>query len=177
MRDRRSAPRWVLVVWAALAAGLVVGLGLWIVHGILQGVPGPVVAGVYLDGAGDVAVVAVYMVSATALATVSAVMVSRVPWNRIGWILGVVAVWMVAMFDIIMVLFFLHSPGDPRMDLANWLGTWTFVLFVPTGLVLMIFPSGSLPCATVADPALVGDPWHCGLGWIGGHRAWNRPRE
>jgi len=116
MRDSQSA-RWVLIVWAALAAGLVIGLGLWIVHGVLRGVPGPVVAGVYLDGAGDVAVVAVCMVSATALATVSAVM----------------------------VLYFLHSPGDPQMDLANWLGSWTFVLFVPTGLVLMVFPSGSLP--------------------------------
>jgi hypothetical protein len=145
MRDSQSAPRWVLIVWAALVAGLVVGLGLWIVHGILHGVPGPVVAGVYLDGAGDVAVVAVYMVSATALATVAAVMVSRVPWNRIGWILGAIAVWMVAVFGLIMVLYFLHSPGDTQMDLANWLGTWTFVLFVPTGLVLMIFPSGSLP--------------------------------
>ncbi len=97
MRHSQSAPRWVLIVWVALAAGLVAGLGLWIVHGVLRGVPGPVVAGVYLNGAGDVAVVAVYMVSATALATVSAVMVSRVPSNRIGWILEAVAVWMVAM--------------------------------------------------------------------------------
>ena len=145
MRDSRRAPRRVLIAWIALAAGLVFGLGLWIVHGILGGVPGPVVAGVYLDGAADIAVVAVYMLSATALATVSAVMVSRVPWNRIGWILGAVAVWMVATFDIIMALYFIHSPGDALGELANWLGTWTFVLFVPTGFVLMIFPNGSLP--------------------------------
>ena len=36
-----------------MAAGLVAGLGLWIVHGVLHGVPGPVVAGVYLNGAGE----------------------------------------------------------------------------------------------------------------------------
>jgi hypothetical protein len=145
MRGNGVAPRWVWIVWLALAGSLLLGLGLWIAHGVLGGVPGPIVAGVYVDGAVDVAVLAVYIVTAAALATVAAVMVARVPENRIGWILGGVAVWMVVTFLVIMMLFFLHEPGDEQTALANWLGTWTFVLFVPTALVLMIFPTGTLP--------------------------------
>lgn len=93
----------------------------------------------------DAVVVVVYIVAAGALATVAAVMVARVPDNRIGWILGAIAVWMVVTFLLIMVLYHLHSPGDTQTALANWLGTWTFVIAVPTSLVLMIFPSGKLP--------------------------------
>jgi hypothetical protein len=143
--QNRRAQAWVWTAWLAMLAALLVGLGLWIVQASLRGVPGPVVAGVYVDGAVGVAVLAVYIVTAVGLAAVAAVLVARVPNNRIGWILGAVAVWMVATFLLIMVLNFLHSAGDRRADLANWLGTWTFVPFVPTSLVLMIFPSGALP--------------------------------
>jgi hypothetical protein len=133
------------ISWSALLAALLGGLGLWVVQGVLRGVPGPVVAGVYVDGAVDAAVVVVFVLAAAALASVAAVMIARVPDNRIGWILGAVAVWMVGSFSVVMVLYFLHSPGDEQTALANWLGTWTFVLFVPTSLVLMVFPSGTLP--------------------------------
>lgn len=144
MLNSPDAPRWVWIVWSALLAALLLGLGLWIGHAVLGGVPGPIIAGVYVDGAVDVAVVVVYIMAAASLASVAAVMVARVPENRIGWILGGIAAWMVVTFLVIMVLYSLHEPGDELTDLANWLGTWTFVLFVPTSLVLMIFPTGSL---------------------------------
>jgi len=143
--SRGRIARWVWPGWVSLVAALLAGLGLWIVQGVLRGVPGPVVASVYVDGAVDVAVVAVYIVAAASLATVAAIMVARVPSNRIGWILGAIAIWMASTFLIIMVLYYLHSPGDAQTDLANWLGTWTFVVAVPTSLVLMIFPAGALP--------------------------------
>lgn len=132
------------ISWLTLETALLVGLGLWIAQAV-KGVPGPVVAFVYVDGAVDVAILAVYILTAAGLATVAAVMVARVPGNRIGWILGAVAVWMTATFLLIISLNFVHSPGDGRADLANWLGSWTLVPIVPTSLVLMIFPSGALP--------------------------------
>ncbi len=141
----RSTPAWVKISWLTLQSALLVGLGLWIAQVAQKGVPGPVIAGVYVNGGVDVAVLAVYVLTAAGLTTVAAVMVARVPDNRIGWILGAVAVWTVATFLLIMVLNFLHSPGDGKADLANWLGTWTMVPLVPTSLVLMIFPSGTLP--------------------------------
>lgn len=146
-----------------LVGSLLLGLGLWIVHGVLGGVPGPIVAGVYVDGAVDVAVLAVYIVAAAALATVASVMVARVPENRIGWILGGVTVWMAATFLVIMILYILHLPGDEQTAWANWLGTWTFVLFVPTALVLMIFPTGTLP-----SPRWGALPWLA----VAGTAAW-----
>jgi hypothetical protein len=140
----RLAPWWVWIAWSGVVAALLLGLALWIVHGVVGGVPGPVVAGVYVSGAIDVAVAVIYIMAAAALATVAAVMIGRVPENRIGWILGAVAVWMAATFLLIMTLYFLNSPGDSRTAFANWLGTWTFVPAVPTSLVLMIFPDGLL---------------------------------
>jgi hypothetical protein len=141
----RVVSRWVWLTWWIQMAALVGGFALWIVQGVLRGVPGPVVAGVYVTGVVDAAVVVVYILAAAALATVAAILVARVPANRIGWILGAVATWMVASFLMIMVLYFLHAPGERQAAFANWLGTWTFVPAVPTSLVLMIFPTGSLP--------------------------------
>ncbi|HEX2154815.1 MAG TPA: hypothetical protein VHL52_12665 [Acidimicrobiia bacterium] len=138
-------PRWVLVVWSIQMVMLLGGLLLWVVQGVIRGVPGPVIAGVYVVGVVDVAVVIVYIVAAGALASVAAILVARVPENRTGWILSGVAAWMVVSFSTIMALYFLHSPGSSQTALANWLGAWTFVVAVPTSLVLMIFPTGRLP--------------------------------
>lgn len=137
-------PRWVWSTWTALLSALAIGLILWVVHLAVDGVPGPVLAGVYIAGAVDVAVLAVYIVAAGALTTIAAVMIGRVPENRIGWILGAMSVWMVSTFLVIMVLYFFHTHGQPGWDLANWLGTWTFVPTVPSSLVLILFPTGRL---------------------------------
>jgi hypothetical protein len=145
MRRGRVAPRWVWIVWSSLMAAWLLGLGLWIVHGVVRGVPGPVVGGVYVTGPVDVVVVVAFVVAGAALATVAAIMVARIPSNPIGSILGAIAIWMATTFLIIMALYYLHSPGDAQTDLANWLGNWTFVIAVPTSLVLMIFPTGALP--------------------------------
>lgn len=127
-----------------MLSALAIGLILWVVHLAVDGVPGPVLAGVYIAGAVDVAVLAVYIVAAGALTTIAAVMIGRVPENRIGWILGAMSVWMVSTFLVIMVLYFFHTVGQPGWDLANWLGTWTFVPTVPSSLVLILFPTGRL---------------------------------
>lgn len=127
-----------------MLSALAIGLILWVVHLAVDGVPGPVLAGVYIAGAVDVAVLAVYIVAAGALTTIAAVMIGRVPENRIGWILGAMSVWMVSTFLVIMVLYFFHTEGQPGWDLANWLGTWTFVPTVPSSLVLILFPTGRL---------------------------------
>jgi hypothetical protein len=140
----RVTPRWVWSTWTALLSALAIGLILWVVHLAVDGVPGPVLAGVYIAGAVDVAVLAVYIVAAGALTTIAAVMIGRVPENRIGWILGAMSVWMVSTFLVIMVLYFFHTHGQPGWDLANWLGTWTFVPTVPSSLVLILFPTGRL---------------------------------
>ena len=70
-----------------MLAALLIGLALWIIHLANTGVPGPVIAGVYIAGPVDVAVLAVYMLAAMVLATIATSMISRVPSNRIGWIL------------------------------------------------------------------------------------------
>ena len=145
-------------------AALLLGLGLWIVNGVAGGVPGPVVGGVYLTGPVDSVVVFASVLTAAALATVAAIMVARVPSNRIGWILGAMAVWMATTFLVIMALYFLNSPGDPQTDLANWLGNWTFVIGFLTSLVLMIFPTGAVPSPrwrALPVAALVGT-----VGWM-----------
>jgi hypothetical protein len=136
--------RRVWLGWAIHQVALLTGLGLWVIHGVLRGVPGPVIAGVYVAGVIDTAVLAVYVLAAAALTTVAAVMLSRVGENRIGWILGGVASWMVFTFLLIIVLYFFHSPDESQTAFANWLGAWTFVPAVPTSLVLMFFPSGTL---------------------------------
>ncbi len=145
MRRSRLAPRWVWIVWLALVAILLTGLGLWIVQGVVRGVPGPVLSGVYVDGPLDALIVVAYAVSGGVLASIGAILVTRVSHNPIGWILGAVAAWLSTTFLLIMALYFLHSPNDPQTAFANWLGNWTFVIAVPTSLVLLIFPTGALP--------------------------------
>jgi hypothetical protein len=124
---------------------LLVGMGLWIVQGAIRGVPGPVVSGVYIDGSLDAVIIVAYAVTGAALATIGCILITRVSNNPIGWILAGMAAWLASTFLLIMVLHFLHSPGDSQTAFANWLGNWTFVISVPTSLVLMIFPSGALP--------------------------------
>lgn len=141
---------------------LLVALAMWLVQGVLRGVPGPVVVGVYVDGAVDSVVVVVTVLSTAILATVAAIMMSRVPENRIGHILWWISSWMVGTFFLSMALYFLHSPSSAETAFANWLGSWAFVLFVPTSLVLMIFPSGALPSARWG---LL--PWLAVLGTLG----------
>jgi hypothetical protein len=145
MRRSRLTPRWVWIVWAALMAALMIGLGLWVVQGVVRGVPGPVISGVYVDGPLDALIVVAYAVTGAVLASIAAILVTRVSHNPIGWILGAVAAWLATTFLLIMWLYFLHSPGDTQTAFANWLGNWTFVISVPTSLVLMIFPTGALP--------------------------------
>lgn len=125
-----------------MLAALFIGLALWIIHLVHAGVPGPVIAGVYIAGPVDVAVLAVYMLAAMILATIATSMISRVPSNLIGWILWGMALWMAFTFLLIMIAYFFHQPGDFGWELANWLGTWTFVFTVPSSLVLLIFPNG-----------------------------------
>lgn len=138
-------PRWVWITWSAIVTAVLVGMGLWIVQGAIRGVPGPVLSGVYIDGSLDAVIVGAYAVAGAALATIGCILITRVSTNPIGWILTGVAAWLASTFLLIMVLFFLHSPGDSQTAFANWLGNWTFVISVPTSLVLMIFPSGALP--------------------------------
>lgn len=145
MRRSRLAPRWVWIVWLALVTALLTGLGLWVVQGVVRGVPGPVVSGVYVDGPLDAFIVVAYAVTGVVLASIGAILVTRVSHNPIGWILGAVAAWLAMTFLLVMALYFLHSPGDSQTAFANWLGNWTFVISVPTSLVLMIFPTGALP--------------------------------
>lgn len=138
-------PRWVWITWSTMVAALLTGLGLWIVQGVIKGVPGPVLSGVYIDGSLDAVIVVAYAVTGGALATIGCILITRVSHNPIGWILGGVAAWLATTFLLVMFLFFLHSPDDSQAGVANWLGNWTFVLSVPSSLVLMIFPTGALP--------------------------------
>jgi hypothetical protein len=141
---RSVTPRWVWLSWATLLAALALALLLWVVHVTVDGVIGPVVAGVYITGPIGVAVLAVYITAAAAMATIAAIMIGRVSENRIGWILGGMALWMVTSFLVVMVFYFFHGEGEPGWHFANWLGAWSFVLAVPSSLVLMFFPSGHL---------------------------------
>jgi hypothetical protein len=141
---------------------MVVAFGLWMVQGVMRGVPGPIVVGVYVSGAVDSVVVVVTVLATTALATVATVMLWRVPANRIGKILWSISVWMVVTFFVTMALYFLHSPTASETAFANWLGTWSFVFFAATPLVLMFFPNGSLP-----SPRWWLLPWLAGLGTLG----------
>jgi hypothetical protein len=143
-------------------ASLVAALGLWVVNGLMRGVPGPVVEGVYLDGALDTVVVAVAVLAAGSLTTVATILLWRVPGNRIGRILWSISVWKVTTFFVTIVLYFLHSPTSEETAFANWLGAWTFVLFVPTSLVLMFFPTDTLPSARWRPL-----PWLAVLGTLG----------
>jgi len=140
--QKRVGPRWAWWSWAAMLAALLIGLALWIIHLANAGVPGPVIAGVYIAGPVDVAVLAVYMLAAMVLATIATSMISRVASNLIGWILWGMALWMAFTYLVIMIAYFFHQPGDFGWEFANWLGTWTFVFTVPSSLVLLIFPDG-----------------------------------
>jgi hypothetical protein len=148
----RLAPRWVWIAWSSLVAALLAGLALWIVKGVVRGVPGPV------DAVGVVANVG----TGAALATIGMIMIVRVPKNPIGWFFGAVATWMATTFLLVILLYFLNSPGDAGTDLANWLGNWTFVFSVPTSLILMYFPSGALP-----SPRWRILPWLAIIGTVG----------
>lgn len=145
MRSSGITPRRVWIAWSVLLATVLLGLGLWIVQGVVRGVPGPIISGAYVNGLLDAIIVAAYAVTGIALATIAAILISRVADNPIGWILGAVAAWQATTFFLIMSLYFLHSPNDSVTAFANWLGNWTFVISVPTSLVLMIFPTGALP--------------------------------
>jgi hypothetical protein len=133
-------------------AALLAGLALWIVKAVVRGVPGPV------DAVGVVANVG----TGAALATIGTIMIVRVPRNPIGWFFGAVATWMATTFLVVILLYFLNSPGDVGTDLANWLGNWTFVISVPTPLILMFFPSGALP-----SPRWRILPWLAIIGTVG----------
>jgi len=148
----RLAPWWVWIAWSGLVAALLAGLALWIVKAVVRGVPGPV------DAVGVVANVG----TGAALATIGTIMIVRVPRNPIGWFFGAVATWMATTFLVVILLYFLNSPGDVGTDLANWLGNWTFVISVPTPLILMFFPSGALP-----SPRWRILPWLAIIGTVG----------
>lgn len=154
--------RWVWPAWWLLMTMLVTALVLWVVNGVARGVPGPVVEGVYLDGALDSAVMVVAVLAAGALTTVATIILARVPGNRIGRILWALSVWKVTTFFVTIVLYFLHSPTAAETAFANWLGSWTFVFFIPTAFVLMIFPTGMLP-----SPRWRALPWLAILGTLG----------
>jgi hypothetical protein len=156
-------PRWVWPAWWGLLLLLLAAFGLWIVRGVMRGVPGPVVVGVYVEGAVDSVVVVVTILATAALATVATVMLWRVPANRIGKILWSISAWMVGTFFVTMALYFLHSPTAPETAFANWLGTWSFVFFASTPLVLMFFPNGNL-----RSPRWRLLPWMAVLAaWVG----------
>lgn len=159
----RIVVRWVWVAWSAAVAAMLLGLVLWIVRGVLRGVPGPVVSGAYVEGGIDALIVLAYVATGVTIATIAAVLASRVPRNAIGWILGGVAVWHAATFLLGMSLYFLHAPGAAETNFGNWLGSWTFVVPASASLVLILFPTGTLPSSR----------WRV-LGWLAliGTMAW-----
>ena len=133
------------ISWFTLIAACLLAFGMWFVRGIVRGVPGPVISGVYVAGPVDAVIVVAYVVTGIALATIGAILVTRVPNNPIGWILGAGAVWLALTFLLIMSLYFLHPPEASETALANWLGDWTFVIPASLSLVLLIFPTGRVP--------------------------------
>lgn len=133
------------ISWFGLVVACLLGFGLWFVQGVVRGVPGPVISGVYVAGPVDAGIVVAYVVTGVALATIGAILVTRVPGNPIGWILGAGAVWLASTFLLIVSLYFLHAPEAPETALANWLGDWTFVIPASLSLVLLIFPTGRVP--------------------------------
>jgi hypothetical protein len=143
-------------------AALVLGTGLWVFHFSVDGVPGPVLAGEYISGFADLEVVVGYAAPAAALATIAAIMIARVEDNRVGWILGGMAIWMVSTFLLTMFIYFFNSEGAPGWHFANWLGTWPFVVGVASGLVLMYFPDGEL-----ISPRWRTLPWVTVVGFAG----------
>lgn len=159
----RIVARWVWVAWSATVAATLLGLVLWIVRGVLRGVPGPVVSGVYVEGGIDALIVLAYVATGVTMATIAAVLASRVPRNAIGWILGGVAVWHAATFLLGISLYFLHAPEASTTTFGNWLGSWTFVVPASASLVLILFPTGTLPSSR----------WQV-LGWLAliGAMAW-----
>jgi hypothetical protein len=130
----------VLAGWTITVAATLLGSVLWFVQGVVRGVPGPILSGLYLTGAVDAVIVVAYAAIGVVLATIAAILVARVPGNAIGWILGAVALWLAMTFLVIMCLYFL----DTRTGFANWLGEWSFVIPTATSLVLMLFPTGRL---------------------------------
>ena len=145
IRHGRVAHRWVWTSWFALVAACLLAFGLWFVRGVVGGVPGPVISGVYVAGPVDAVIVVAYVVTGMALATIGAILVTRVPKNPIGWILGAGAVWLASTLLLIVSLYFLHPPEATETALANWLGDWTFVIPASLSLVLLIFPTGRVP--------------------------------
>jgi hypothetical protein len=104
-----------------MLAALLIGLALWIIHLANTGVPGPVIAGVYIAGPVDVAVLAVYMLAAMVLATIATSMISRVPSNLIGWILWGMALWMAFSYLVIMIA---TSSTNPATLDGSWPTGW-----------------------------------------------------
>ncbi|MFZ0012511.1 MAG: hypothetical protein WAL25_00215, partial [Acidimicrobiia bacterium] len=134
--------RWPWPVWLVFIGLIAAAVALWLVRLDLGGTPGPIVAGVFVDGPMEVNVVVLYVVTMAALLTISTALISREPSNSIGWALWAIAAWTVVTFFITMLLFAVGEDGSRVWDVANWLGAWTFTLSVPTCLVLMIFPTG-----------------------------------
>ena len=60
-------------------------------------------------------------------------------------------------------LYFLHAPEASTTTFGNWLGSWTFVVPASASLVLILFPTGTLPSSR----------WRV-LGWLAviGTMAW-----
>jgi hypothetical protein len=141
--ERHQGPRWAWPVWLALVGLLAVGFVLWVVTLNVNGAPGPVVVGVFIDGPVEVDLLVIYVVASAVLATISTALIHRAPENRIGWVLWLMATWAVLTFFTTMLLFALGRPESDTWKLANWLGAWTFVLTVPSSLALMLFPKGS----------------------------------
>lgn len=163
LRQASRARTLSIVVAALVVAGLIV----WAVTELDRSGPSLTLAGVAIEGVSGLIVLFAYLLSILGLTAIGWVIASRVPGNRIGWILIAVGMWGGVTFFLGVVLAALASArprGSDLADLSLWLGRWTFVpvVTVPMTFVLMLVPDGRLP-----SPRWRILPWLAGIGIAG----------
>lgn len=144
-------------VCGAVILLVVAAVVIWIVNGLLAGVPGPMFAA-YLEGREGLAVLLCFALPVVVMTIVGAVLTHRVRANSIGPILFGVGIWGGCAMFVVMVPF---ATGRPDLvDLSYWLGAWTFVplAFLPVTVGLSLFPDGR-PLSPAFKPLV----W---LGWL-----------
>jgi hypothetical protein len=153
-------------IWVLVAVFTVSGFLIWALTN-LGGGPGLMVNGVIAPGLSGATIVVTNVLGTLVLATIGVAIASRLPKNRIGWILLGLGLWNGLTFLLIALLMNL-AAGDPNKanlaNFSNWLGSWTFVpaITFPITFVLMLVPDGR-----VASPRWRLLPWLAGIGTAG----------